>query len=192
MRGTAIALLGLLVFCGARVDALAEAKMPLAKNPPKIFLDANRKRFTKTEGGDFDDKKQKVQLEITVRNLDLNGKVNGLTLHYWALAQSAEDRRVYKVIDAGEFPVSLDNTAEGREIQHKGEEVVLQYDDTGYAKFGVAYKGCLLVVLNAEKEVVAVKASQPAWQTNFERAFDLRKGSWCDGTLKSASKPGGG
>jgi hypothetical protein len=168
----------------------AETKMPLAKNPPKVFLDATRLRSTKTEGGDFDDKMQKVQLDILVRNLSLKPeKLEPLTLHYWALGQSAANRKAYKVIDAGTVEVALDGTLTGREFHHQGDEATLQYDDTGVARFGVAYKGYLLVLLNAQKEVVAVKANQSAWQTNFEEAFNLKKNAWCDLNFKPTAAP---
>ena len=168
----------------------AESKMPLAKNPPKVAIDANRARFTKVTGGDFDDRTQKVQLEVVVRNLNLNvPSIEGLTLHYWALAQSVVDRKACLVIDAGSVEVKLDNTLEGREMRHKGEEVSLMLDNTGVSQFGQSYKGFLLVLLNDRKEVVAVKSNQPSWQTYFERAFALSKGAWCDLNLKPYPAP---
>lgn len=168
----------------------AETKMPLAKIAPKVSIDAARLRSTKTEGGDFDDKRQIVQLEVVVKSLNLNAKtVEGLTLNYWAFAQSTTERKAFKVIDAGSFEVTLNNTPAGREIRHQGKEVTLQYDDTGVARFGTAYKGFLLVLLNAQREVVAVKANQPSWQSYFERAFDLKAGSWCDLNLKPTAAP---
>jgi hypothetical protein len=92
------------------------------------------------------------------------------------------------VIDAGSFPVSLDNSAEGREIRHKGEEVTLEWDDTGDI-FGVRYKGYVLVLLNAQNEIAAVKANQPSWQTDYENALSLQKGSWCGLDLKPVHAP---
>ncbi len=168
-----------------------EPKLPLAKNPPRVAIDANRMRFTKTTGGDgFDDKIQKVQLEVIVKNLDLNAKsIAGLTLDFWALAQSVTDRKACKVIDRGTFDVTLDNTATGREVRSKGQEVTLELDDTGSAKYGYTYKGYVLVLLNAQREVVAVKANQPIWQTNFQRAFALKTGSMCDMSLNPLSTP---
>jgi hypothetical protein len=181
--------LGLLLVLAAMHTGL-QAAMPLAKNPPKVFIDANRTRFTKVAGGDWDDRQQKVQLEVIVRNLDLNKKsVDGLTMYYWAMAQSLLDKRSYKVIDSGSFEVKLDNSAEGREIHHKGEMLTLEWDDTG-AIFGVRYKGYVIVLVNAQREVIAVKANQPQWQTNFERAFNLHTGSWCGLDLAPVAKPG--
>jgi hypothetical protein len=166
-----------------------EAKMPMAKNPPQVLIDAARMKSTRTTGGDFDDKTQIVQLEVVAKNGNLNVKsIKDLTLYYWAFAQLVEDRKAYSVIDAGSVPVDLDNTQEGREVRAKGTEVTLKLDNTGIAKFGKLYKGFLLVLTNDKKEIVAVKASLPAWQTNFARAFDLKGGSTCDMTLKPLAR----
>ncbi|MGH8047023.1 MAG: hypothetical protein ACREKL_07230 [Chthoniobacterales bacterium] len=171
------------------IDAVA-GTMPMAKNPPKLLLDATRSRSTKTEGGDFDDKTQIVQLNYVVKNGDLNAKsVEGLTLHYWAIAQSAADRKAYEVIEAGSAPVKLDNTQQGREMRVEGEPVKLMLDNTGVARFGAAYKGFLMVVVNAQNEVVAVKGTMPSWQTNLERAFALKKNAWCGLDLKPIATP---
>ena len=171
----------------AASDALA-APMPQAKNPPKVFIDANRSRQTKVAGGDWDDRTQKVQIEIVVRNIDLNKKVDGLVLHYWTISQSMADRKVFKVLERGSFDVNLDGSPGGREVRHSGEQITLQWDDTG-AKFGTAYKGYLLVLLNAANEVVSVKSNIPSWQTAFAKAFDLNKDAWCTLDFKPASAP---
>jgi hypothetical protein len=162
--------------------------MPLAKNPPKIQMEASRSRRTTIEGGDYDDKLQKVQLEIVVKNLDLNKKVEGMTVHFWAFGQSQLDRKAYKVIDAGEFPIALDGTPEGREVRHQCEEIKLAWDNTD-VKFGQAYKGYLLVMTNAQNEVVAVKSNVQSWQAGFEKAFELKKGSWCGLDFKPTKAP---
>lgn len=162
--------------------------MPIAKNPPKVSIDATRSRSTKIAGGDWDDKLQKVQLDIVVKNLDLNKSVEGLTVYYWTLAQSLVDKKAYLVVDAGTFDVSLNGSAEGREIRHQCEEITLKWDDTD-AVFGQRYKGYVLALVNAQKEVVAVKSNFPSWQTAFERAFDLKKKSWCGMDLKPLSAP---
>jgi hypothetical protein len=174
-----------MAFCGA-LEA-ADAAMPMAKNPPKVSIEASRSRQTKIAGGDYDDRTQKVQLEITVKNLDLNKKsVSGLTLHYWTIGQSMVDKRVYVILERGSFPVSLDNTAQGRTLVHETENLTLKWDDTG-AKFGEAYKGYLLVLVNDQNEVVAVKSNQPTWQSAFAKAFNLQKGARVGSNLDPAS-----
>ncbi len=160
----------------------------MSKNPPKVEINANRMRLTKVAGGDYDDRQQRVQLEVIARNLDFNKAAEGLTLRYWVLAESLLDKRRLLVIDSGELPVSLTKTPEGREIRHKGELVTLAWDDTGVI-FGQRYKGFILVLTNAQDEVAVVKANQPSWQKNYEGALALRKGSWCDMDLKPAEAP---
>jgi len=175
--------LGLAAFSGF-------AGMTMAKNPPKLILDATRSKSTKTEGGDFDDKTQIVQLDYRVTNGSLNAAVpDGLTLHYWAIGQSAADRKAYQAIDAGTAPIKLDTTSQARQMHVEGERVKLMLDNTGVARFGVGYKGYLMVVVNAQNEVVAVKATLPSWQTNLEKAFGIKKGDWFDINMKSIEEP---
>jgi hypothetical protein len=176
------------ILVAAAFGGPAKAEMPRAKNPPRVGLDANRMRFTKVAGGDWDDRTQKVQLEVTVENLDFNRPVSGLTLHYWALAESLVDKKAFLVIDRGEFAVDLTNKPDGREITQKGALVTLKWDDTG-AIFGERYKGYVLVLTNAQNEAVAVKANQPGWQRGFEGAFQLKRGAWCGLELQPAKDP---
>jgi hypothetical protein len=163
----------------------SRAELPMAKNPPRVEIGASRTRFTKVAGGDWDDRLQKVQIEVIAKNLDFNHPANGLKLHYWVLAESLVDRKTLKVIDNGVVDVNLTSDASGREMRQKGEMVTLQWDDTG-AIFGERYKGWVIVLVNDKQEVVAVKANVPSWQQNFQRAFELRTGAWCGLDLKPA------
>jgi hypothetical protein len=168
-----------LMFCASGMGA----ELLPAKNPERVEISANRMRMTRVAGGDFDDRLQKVQIEVVARNLDYNRPANGLTLHYWVLAESLVDHKEILVIDRGAVPVDLTSTPEGREIRKKGELVALKWDDTG-AIFGQRYRGWILILVNARNEVVAVKSNQPNWQSAFQRAMDLKKGSWCGLDLK--------
>jgi len=165
-----------------------KAELAMAKKPESVEISANRMRYTRVAGGDFDDREQKVQIEIVAKNLDFNRPVNGLTLHYWVVAESLVDHKAMLVIDRGSVPINLTSEPGGREIRQKGELVTLRWDDTG-AIFGQRYRGWILILLNAQDEVVAVKSNQPNWQMDFQRAMDLKKGSWCDRNLKPLPKP---
>jgi len=180
------ALTASLIFLSA---GASPAALPVAKNPPKVQIDANRMKQTRIAGGDWDDRTEKVQLEITATNLDLNHPADGLVLHYWVLSESQVDHRVMKVIDAGQFDVNLTAKPEGRQTRHETSMVQTMWDNTD-AVFGVRYKGWILVLTNAQNEVVAVKTCQSAWQSNLERLFALNKDAWCDREMKPASEPG--
>lgn len=168
---------------------VSHATMPMAKNPPKVQIDANRVKQTRIAGGDWDDRTEKVQLEITATNLDLNHPADGLVLHYWVLSESQVDHRVMKVIDAGQFDVNLTARPEGRQLRHETPMIQTMWDNTD-AVFGVRYKGWILVLTNAQNEIVAVKTCQPAWQSDLERLFALKKDAWCDREMKPVGEPG--
>lgn len=78
-----------LLFCASGIGA----ELASAKNPEQVEISANRMRLTRVAGGDFDDRLQKVQIEVIAKNLDYNRPANGLTLHYWVLAESLVNRK---------------------------------------------------------------------------------------------------
>jgi hypothetical protein len=167
---------------------LSLAAMTVAKNPPRVELNAIQVRNTRIAGGDWDDRTEKIQLEITATNLDLNHPAEGLVLHYWILSESQVDHRTLKVVDAGQFDVNLTAKPEGRQLRQQTPLIQEMWDNTD-AVFGARYKGWLLVLTNANNELVAVKSCQPAWQSHVEEFFALKKGAWCDRNMKPASEP---
>lgn len=179
----------LLLMIGGLPGLRAESRtLVSALQRPKLEISALRARKTRIEGGDWDDKTEWVSLTIRIRNLELNKDLTGLTAHYWIFGKSVIDRKVYKVIQVGEFSFSLSSARDGREITHESEEVILRWDNTD-ARFGERYDGWLIVVENAEREVVAVKSTNPAWERDFDSAFSLQKNGHVDSRFRSAPEP---
>lgn len=175
-----------LCFVGSLGICLADLRK--AKSPPRIDLDVMRDRSTKVEGGDWDDKAERVQMTITVTNLELNASVGGLTAHFWLIGRSAIDRKVYKIVQREEFPIELSNARDGRKLEHETKELELRYDTT-FAKFGASYHGWLLVVLDEDGEIVALKSTSPAFEKAIDVAMNLKAGDWVDSNLASAKEP---
>lgn len=180
------------IFCGLM---LALAAMPARAEEPKFADDrpsldiaVDRARSVRTKGGDWDDKMDRVQMKISIRNQSLNSPVEALSAHFWLVARSAVDRKAYTIAQIEEFPVTLTTTRPGRELEHETKEIVFRYDRTG-AIFGESYHGWLLVLKNAEGEIVAVKSSSPVYERQLEEAFALKEGDWIDQNFQSASEP---
>jgi hypothetical protein len=178
------------VFClavsGLPIAALADLEK--AKSPPRLDLDVMRDRSTKVEGGDWDDKAERVQVRISVTNRELNAGVDGLKAHFWLVVRSAVDRTAYKIGQREEFPISLTNTPDGRKLEHETKEIELRYDTT-FAKFGESYHGWLLVILNDGGEIVAMKSTSPAYEKAVDLAMNLNAGDWVDSNFGSAKEP---
>ncbi len=187
MRQVTIAALTLLLF--SLPIGVSHATMAVAKNPPKVQIDANRMKQTRIAGGDWTTAPRRSSSRSPRRiSISITPSI-GLVLHYWVLSESQVDHRVMKVIDAGQFDVNLTAKPEGRQLRHETPMIQTMWDNTD-AVFGVRYKGWILVLTNAQNEVVAVKTCQPAWQSNLERLFALKKDAWCDREMKPASEPG--
>lgn len=159
-----------------------------ASNPPSLDLDVDRNRSLRTKGGDWDDKMDVVQMKISIRNKSLNSDVEALTAHFWLIARSAVDRKVYKIAQVEEFPVALTSTRPGRVLEHETKGIVLKFDRTG-AIFGESYHGWVLVLKNADGEVVSVKSSSSVYEQKLEKVFPLKEGDWIDQNFEPASEP---
>lgn len=168
--------------------SLVAGDLPRARNAPKILVDGARSRNTKVAGGDWDDRLQKVHFSAVVRNLELNKPAEGLKLQWWALAESLKDRKRLLVIDSGSADVNLTNKPDGREMRSEGREVTLKWDDTG-AIFGERYKGFIVIVTNADGELVAAKTSFPNWDRALPKALAMKTGSWVDRDLNPSARP---
>jgi len=155
---------------------------------PKLEITALRARKTRIEGGDWDDKTEWVSLTIRIRSLELNKDAGDLKAYYWIFGRSAVDRKVYKVIQVGNFPFHLLSAPGEREVTHESEEVTLKWDNT-FAKFGERYDGWLIVVENQDREAVAVKSTNPAWEKKFMEAFSLQKDTYIDASFRPQGKP---
>lgn len=179
---------GLLVGVVAWGWAQTTPSVPTAKNPPRVEVNASRLKNTRIKGGDWDDRLEKVQLEMTARNLDLNRPAGDLRLHYWILAESQIDTDKLQVIDAGKLDLTLTSDSVGRQYSHVTSPVTLRWDNTN-AVFGERYKGWIVALTNPQDELIQVKSSLPAWQARIARLFTLGKGTWCTRDLTPAESP---
>ncbi len=166
----------------------AMAEMPMAKNPPRLDVSVIRERSTKVEGGDWDDRSERVKMGIKVTNKELNASVEGLTAYFWVVARSAVDRKCYKIVQREEFPIALSNARDGRVLEHETKEIELRYDRTD-AVFGESYHGWLLVITNDNGEIVWVKSTVPAFEKAVDTAMNLKTGAWVDSYLAPAKDP---
>ncbi|MEO6053831.1 MAG: hypothetical protein ABIP97_07470 [Chthoniobacterales bacterium] len=162
-------LLGALLF--ARTESIA-TPLVVSRDPTRIELAVQREAKDKIEGGDWDDKIERVRLEVTVTNKTLNGPpLEGYQLQCWAIAKQIKDPKAYEVVVAETVPIRLTSEAQGRQIVHKTEEVKWGWDDTG-AIWGKKYQGWIVLVLNAKGEMVACKSSNPMWEQTIAAKAD--------------------
>lgn len=167
-------------------EAPAEPKW--SDDPPKIDVAADRNRAVRTQGGDWDDKEDRMQMKITIRNKDLNAGAEGLKGEFWLITRSAVDQRVYQIAQRESFTFSLSAEREGRKFIHETPEIILRFDRTG-AVFGTRYHAWILAVTDAKDELIAVKSSSSFYEKLLEQAMGLKVNDWVDSNLRPSSEP---
>ncbi|MGC1480471.1 MAG: hypothetical protein WA771_08200 [Chthoniobacterales bacterium] len=159
-----------------------------ADNPPRIDVSADRSRSVRTQGGDWDDKEDRMRMKVTIRNEDLNNPVEGLKGEFWLITRSAVNRSIYQIEQRETFEFSLTAKPEGREFVYDTPEVLLKFDKTG-AVFGTKYHGWILVIWNKDDEIVGFKASSSSYKRMLEEALALKPDDWVDSQLRPSPSP---
>jgi hypothetical protein len=121
----------------------------------RITVSAMRGKSTKIEGGDFDDKRDRITFTIRFRNADPNRPCPGLRVEFYVFGQSLVNVKAVKLLQKYDKALDL---APLEDMEFDTPEVVTDWDNTG-AIFGAKYKGWYLFVMNADGEVVLEKNS---------------------------------
>jgi len=127
----------------------------------RITVSAMRGKSTKIEGGDFDDKRDRITFTIRFRNADPNRPSPGLHVEFYVFGQSLVNLKAVKLLQ--KYDKSLD-LAPLQDMEFVTPEAVTEWDNTG-SIFGSKYKGWYLFVRNAAGEVVLEKNSVPFLET---------------------------
>jgi hypothetical protein len=124
---------------------------------------------SKTKGGDWDDKMQKIVLSVKFANQDLRQSHEGYHATIMMLGESALDSKVKCVLLQEVIPVSLES---GKTLEHNCLEVITRYDKSD-AKFGYCYDCWLIVVKDKQGKIVDVKSSSVSLEKYPELAGKL-------------------
>jgi hypothetical protein len=154
--------------------ATPEARMAIT-NPVKIgerlMADVVRMKRSRTEGGDFDDKRERIEMKVKLTNTDNKLSADKLKGELYVFGESILDRTAVKLLDAQQFDFSLPPRGSH---EMTTDEVVTMYDTTG-ARFGHKYEGWVLRVRDSAGQVVLAKASAPSLLKGVEKAASLTK-----------------
>lgn len=142
-------------------------------------------RPSKIEGGDFDDKTQKLEPRVKLTNIDTRSAYENFKGALMLFGQSTVDPKVVKVLSRHEFNISLPI----RKIHdEKAPEVSTRYDTTG-AKFGFKYDGWILVVSDPSGKLAVVKSSSPSFEKMPTQIATLRQDACYTRQLKPVEEP---
>lgn len=173
-----------LTLCGV---LLVLASLAVAQDVPyrksdfsNVSVDVSRKKDTRTAGGDFDDKTEKLSFRIRMRNGSTRLVFQDLKVEFFLFGISQEDRKSLKLMQRNVQTVTLEPL---KEFEYTTPEVVSMWDNTA-AVFGERYKGWCMLVYAPNGELLLEK-SVSAFVKNTDRLPGLKEGSYYDKELNS-------
>jgi hypothetical protein len=174
----------LLAICAVCLLFLGAAEQPLSAEVPDLDLQILRNRSKDTEGGDFDDRKQKVRLTAVIQNGGLD-VVEGLKLDIFLIGEVMDDDfkdgERFKFLDRQSF----DFTLQPSEILRKELlELVLKFDESSAARFGERYYGYVARIVQKDGTIVWDDSDKQKLKGSFETLSKMSKGQQFDKKLK--------
>jgi hypothetical protein len=163
---------------------LLSAPVLLGAPLPDLDLQIVRNRTKKTEGGDFDDKTQKVRLTAVVKNESLEA-VEGLKLDIILVGEVMSDelkdgeRLVYMDRQSAEFGLQPSET-----LRKELVELSLQFDESSAARFGQRYFGYVARILQKDGTIVWDDSDKQKLKGRFDDLAKLSKGQQFDKECK--------
>ncbi len=160
----------------AVVEPVAQPRMAgsgAVKIGERMVIEVVRQKKSRIEGGDWDDKKDRIVLKVKLANTDTTLSAEGLKGEIYILAESILDRTAVKMLTKQDFTFSL--PARGSH-EFLTDEVETTYDTTG-ARFGYRYEGWLLRVRDSAGNLVVEKATSPSLVKNADKISGVAVGS---------------
>jgi len=150
----------------------------------RVTITPERKRSTRTGGGDWDDKTDRISFTIKFTNTDSKLSFNGCKVEFYVFGESTQDRRAFQLLGAHKAGLALEPLAT-QDITT--DEVTSKFDTTGI-KFGSKYEGWVLLVHDAGGKLLTKKASSAAWLPVAEKVNTLSVGKFYGRDLKPNTK----
>lgn len=178
-----LSIAALVVFSLINGAAFAQDVFPKAQFPRDVRIDVARQKSTKFEGGDYDDRTEKLSFKVSLQNSSKNA-FTGVQMEFYLLGQSVSDKKVFKLMQVYKETFTLDPL---QPIEFDTPEVTTMWDDSG-AVFGVRYK-CWIVRFLAPDGTVMVEKSTSSFFTNTKKLPELKEGEFYTKTFEKTSEP---
>ena len=155
-----------------------------AEQKPDLECLVERSRKMRIEGGDHDDKTEKVSFDIKLTNKNWKEPIEGLTGVFYVFGESVHDRKAFKLVQKENFDVEIEPRGKFETSTPVAE---MKYDTT-FASFGEKYRGWVLVLENGDGETVYENASS-VFMKETARLAKLDVGDYCDKEGKRIAEP---
>lgn len=155
-----------------------------ADGKPDLECQVERSRKMRIEGGDHDDKTERVSFDIKLTNKNWKEPVEGLKGIFYVFGESVHDRKAFKLVQKEDFDVQI----EARGTFETSTPVATMKYDTTFASFGEKYRGWVLMLENEDGETVYEDASS-VFMKETARLAKLDIGDYCDREGKKIPEP---
>lgn len=144
----------------------------------RVTLECFRQKRSRVEGGDWDDRMERIELKVRLTNTDPRKNATKLKGEIYIFAQSIVDRSAMKLLALEGFEIQLPPRATHELIT---KEVTTQYDTTD-ARFGFKYDAWFIRVRDSSGKEVLVKSNSPTMVKNAAKIANLQAGRSYDRT----------
>lgn len=155
-------------------QVVAPPTPPISGNQPKfkdrVTAEVVRSKKTRIEGGDWDDKTDRIVLKVKLTNSDPKIEFNNLKGEIYIFAKGIVDSRSIKLLGSEKFDFSLSARGEHELQTH---EVVTAYDTTD-ARFGYQYQGWIVRIRDASGALLLEKATNTTLSRNAAELVKLQ------------------
>lgn len=179
-RSTVMLQASLLLLAAFTLPASAQSPASSALEQRVQFV-ATRSKKTRVQGGDFDDKTDRISFKLKFTNTDTKASFQDLQGEFYIFAESITMKKAYQVLGVEKFDLSLAPRA-SQEVTTA--EVFTKFDTTD-ARFGAKYESWALVVRDSTGAVVMKKASLARWLGVAEKLKDLTPKRYYSADLKA-------
>jgi len=142
---------------------------------PSLTCTADRSGSVRIKGGDWDDKTEKIQFDLSIRNNSMSHPTGELNATFFVIGEDAGERNKFKLLQKEEMTFSL----EARDTHEATtEEITLKWDNTN-AIFGEKYRGWVLLVRDDSGDIVSEAASS-SFLRSTAYLEDMEAGDYLD------------
>lgn len=168
--------------CTSTASAQLKPQHPWAR---LINIDVVVGKPAKIQGGDWDDKQQRVKLRVKVSSVGVRTPLGQLSATVLVLGDSAIQTGITKVLSREQAKVDLSTQTS---FEHAMKEVQTSFDKTG-VKHGFSYGGWVVVLTDEKGALVTCKATSALLQSNPDKVLALGEGTCFDRKLTTRAEP---
>lgn len=155
-----------------------------ADGEPDLECLVERSRKMRIEGGDRDDKTERVSFDLKLTNKKWKEAVEDLRGIFYVFGESVHDRKAFKLVQKEEFDVAIGPRGT---FETTTPVATMKYDTT-FASFGEKYRGWVLLLEDEEGKTVYENASS-VFMKETSRLAELDVGDYCDREGRKIPEP---